>query len=132
VIERLQPAVPLLQVFDMQTSLKFYCDVLGFQIVDKTDHDWWAMIKLGDAVLMLNTAYEDGERPPVPEPARVRGHQDVSLYFEFSDLDALHSHLRAQGYDVRPPANTSYGLRQLNIKDPDGYELCFTAPLESA
>jgi hypothetical protein len=45
------------------------------------------MIKLGDAVLMLNTAYEDGERPPVPEPARVRGHQDVSLYFEFSDLE---------------------------------------------
>jgi len=116
----------------MQTSLKFYCDVLGFQIVDKTDHDWWAMIKLGDAVLMLNTAYEDDQRPPKPEPARVRGHNDVALYFEFPDLDALYSHLRAKGCEVQPPASTSYGLRQLNITDPDGYELCFTAPLESA
>jgi glyoxylase I family protein len=25
---------PLLQVFDMPTSIKFYCDVLGFEIVE--------------------------------------------------------------------------------------------------
>jgi catechol 2,3-dioxygenase-like lactoylglutathione lyase family enzyme len=132
VIDRLDPAVPLLQVFDMQTSLKFYCDVLGFQIVDKTDHDWWAMIRLGDATLMLNTAYEAGERPPSAHPERVRGHGDVSLYFEFLDLDGLHAHLRSQGYEVNPPVKTSYGLMQMSVRDPDGYELCFTAPLEVA
>jgi glyoxylase I family protein len=77
VIERLDPAVPLLQVFDMQTSLKFYCDVLGFQVVNKTGHDWWAMIRLGDATLMLNTAYEDDKRPRSPDAKRVRGHRDV-------------------------------------------------------
>jgi hypothetical protein len=43
----------------------------------------------------------------------------------------LYSHLHASGCDVKPPAPTSYGLRQLNVKDPDGYELCFTAPLET-
>lgn len=128
-IERLDPAVPLLQVFDMQTSLRFYRDVLGFEIVDQTDHDWWAMIKLGDAVLMLNTAYEDDKRPPSPDPQRVRGHKDVSLYFEFLDLDGLYVHLRRQGCDVKPPAKTSYGLMQMSLRDPDGYELCFTAPL---
>jgi uncharacterized glyoxalase superfamily protein PhnB len=127
-IRRLDPPVPLLQVFDMQTSLTFYCDVLGFEIVQRTDHDWWAMIRLGDATLMLNTAYQDDERPVSPDPGRVRGHNDVSLYFEFGDLDALHAHLRARGCDVTPPGTTSYGLRQLNARDPDGYELCFTAP----
>ena len=131
-IPRLEPPVPLLQVFDMQTSLTFYCDVLGFQIVDKTEQDWWAMIKLGDAVLMLNTAYEDDKRPQSPDPRRVRGHRDVSLYFECPDLDGLHAHLRSKGCDAKPPANTSYGLRQLSVRDPDGYELCFTAPLEVA
>jgi uncharacterized glyoxalase superfamily protein PhnB len=129
-ITRLDATVPLLQVFDMQTSLRFYCAVLGFEVVQQTDHDWWAMIRLGDATLMLNTAYEDDRRPPSPDPKRVRGHNDVSLYFEFLDLDALYSHLHASGCDVKPPAPTSYGLRQLNVKDPDGYELCFTAPLE--
>ena len=131
-IERLGPAVPLLQVFDMQTSLTFYCDVIGFEVVDKTDHDWWAMIRLGDATLMLTTAYEDGERPASADPNRVRGHNDVSLYFEFPDLDRLHVHLRSKGCAATPPAKTSYGLRQMNVRDPDGYELCFTAPLEVA
>ena len=125
-IEKLQPAVPLLQVYDMQTSLRFYRDVIGFDVVDQTDHDWWAMLKLGDATLMLNTAYEDGERPAAADPQRVRGHNDVSLYFECRDLASLHAHLRAAGLDVRAPAKTSYGLMQMNVKDPDGYELCFT------
>ena len=128
-IPRLDPPVPLLQVFDMSASLAFYCDVLGFHVVQQTDHEWWAMLRLGEAELMLNTAYEQDERPPAPDPARVRGHQDVSLYFEHADLDGLYAHLRTHGCDVTPPAATSYGLRQLNVKDPDGYELCFTAPL---
>jgi len=51
----MKPCVPLLQIFDLSSSLKFYCDVLGFQIAQRTDHDWWAMLKLGDAMLMLNT-----------------------------------------------------------------------------
>ena len=128
----LDPAVPLLQVFDLQTSLKFYRDVLGFEIVQETDHDWWAMIRLGNATLMLNTAYEDNARPPAPDPQRILAHQDVSLYFDFDDLDSLYKHLKANGCDVSPPADTSYGLRQLNVRDPDGYELCFTAALSAA
>jgi uncharacterized glyoxalase superfamily protein PhnB len=62
----------------------------------------------------------------------VRGHRDVSLYFEYLDLDGLHAHLASKGCDVHSPANTSYGLRQLSVRDPDGYELCFTAPLDVA
>jgi glyoxylase I family protein len=131
-IGHLDPAVPLLQVYDMQTSLNFYRDVLGFEIVQETDHQWWAMIRLGNATLMLNTAYEDSARPPAPDPERVLGHQDVSLYFDFDDLDALYAHLKSNGCDVRPPADTTYGLRQLNVRDPDGYELCFTAALSAA
>jgi glyoxylase I family protein len=101
-------------------------------IVQQTDRDWWAMLRLGDATLMLNTAYEDDKRPTSADPKRVRGHHDVSLYFQFDDLDALHAHLRARGYEVKAPQKTSYGLRQLTVDDPDGYELCFTAPLTEA
>jgi uncharacterized glyoxalase superfamily protein PhnB len=90
------------------------------------------MLRLGDATLMLNTAYEDDKRPAKADPKRVMGHKDVSLYFEFLDLDGLHAHLRSKGCEVRPPSKTSYGLMQMSLRDPDGYELCFTAPLEVA
>lgn len=131
-IRQLGPCVPLLQVFDLPSSLTFYCDVLGFHVVQRTDNEWWAMLKLGEAIVMLNTAYEDGERPLSPDPARVHGHTDVSLYFEYLELDALYSHLRTHGCQVTPPGVTSYGLRQMNVRDPDGYEICFTAPLASS
>ena len=131
-IQQLGPCVPLLQVFDLTSSLQFYCDVLGFHIVQRTDNEWWAMLKLGDATLMLNTAYEDGQRPPSPDRARVWGHTDVSLYFEYPDLDGLYSHLRVHGCEVTPPGHTSYGLRQMNVRDPDGYEICFTAPIANS
>ena len=121
-IDRLEPAVPLLQVFDMQKSLTFYCDVLGFKVVDKTDHDWWAMVRLGDATLMLNTAYEDNKRPARAEPKRVRGHNDVALYFEFVDLDGL-SEDRLRVWHVTAPGSSPANLASTPAKRNRGRDV---------
>ena len=73
---------PLLEVFDMATSLRFYREVLGFEIV-MTDSNTvapnhnWVWIRLGDADLMLNTAYEYENRPSAPDPQRIRSHRDT-------------------------------------------------------
>jgi hypothetical protein len=51
---------PLLQVYDMRNSVEWHCDVLGFEVLQKHEpegHLYWAMLKLGDAVLMLNAKY---------------------------------------------------------------------------
>jgi glyoxylase I family protein len=84
---------PLLEVFDLPASIAFYRDVLGFELVSGDD-SWWCMLRLGEATLMLNTAYENDERPPAPEPARVRGHDDTSLYFSSPDPDQVYALLR--------------------------------------
>ena len=118
----------LLQVFDMSRSVAFYRDVLGFTIVSTSepgDHFDWAQLKLGDAALMLNTAYEDDERPSSPDPDRVAVHADTILYFGCDSVDGVYQHLRAKGWATREPITTHYGMRQVYTKDPDGYELCF-------
>lgn len=62
------------------------------------------MLRLGDVELMLNTAYEfDQERPVPPGPARVAAHDDTSLYFACSDLDAAYDELRRKGVAVKAP-----------------------------
>ena len=56
----------LLQVFDMPTSLAFYRDVLGFDVISDAPADGqcdWAWLKRGESGLMLNTAYEAEGRP---------------------------------------------------------------------
>ena len=123
--------VPLLEVFDLPKAVAFYRDVLGFELV-AGDETWWCMLQLGDAKLMLNTAYERDERPPEPEPQRVRAHGDTSLYFSSPDPDAVYEHLQAKGWPVTAPEVTSFGMRQVSTKDPDGFQLFFHLVREPA
>jgi glyoxylase I family protein len=122
---------PLLQVFDMPASIHFYRDVLGFELVTTSrpgDHFDWALLRLNGVELMLNTAYEDGDRPPAPDAARVAAHADTGLYFGCADLDGAYRLLRAHGLEVDEPVVRPYGMRQLSVADPDGYSLCFQWP----
>jgi glyoxylase I family protein len=122
---------PLLEVFDLPTSIAFYRDVLGFELVSG-DASWWCMLKMGEASLMLNTAYEDHERPALPEKARVLGHADTSLYFSSPDPDEVYARLCKKGWTATEPMVTSYGMRQVSTKDPDGFQLFFMCPAGSA
>ena len=120
---------PLLQVFDMPTSLKFYCEGLGFEIA-LTDrkpppHNDWVLLRLNEFDLMLNTAYEAEHRPPAPDPARIAAHEDTSIYFACPDVDAAYAHLKAKGIKSKEPKVAPYGMKQLYLTDPDGYLLCF-------
>ena len=127
---------PLLQVFDMPESLRFYRDVLGFSVANSSPeieaaegrYFHWALLRLGDAELMLNTAYDANTRPPAREIERWRGHADTTLYLGCDELDAVHELLASKGVTVEPPALTPYGMRQLHVTDPDGYTLCFQHP----
>jgi len=120
---------PLLSVFDMPTSIKFYCEKLRFEIVGTDGKPApqfdWVLLRLNGAELMLNTAYDEGERPPAPDPGRIAAHQDVAIYFACPDVDAAYTHLREMGVDAKEPKVAPYGMKQLYLTDPDGYVLCF-------
>ena len=123
---------PLLQVYDMPTSIRFYRDLLGFQIVTTSpalggeDRFHWVWLRLGSAELMLNTAYEaDDERPPGPDRVRVSAHDDTGLFIACPDVDAAYEELSGKGVKVQPPKVAPYGMKQIYLHDPDGYSLCF-------
>lgn len=131
----IQGVAPLFQVFDMPTSIHFYRDLLGFEVVqtskllsDNRDDVNWVMLQLNGTTIMLNTAYEPEHRPPAPDSARLAAHSDSSLYFGCPDVDQAYQHFRALGLDVKEPVVAPYGRKQLNLVDPDGYHLCFQRP----
>lgn len=119
---------PLLEVFDMPTSIAFYRDVLGFEVVmndGKTvPNNDWVCLQLNELHIMLNTAYESGHRPPQPDPRRIAAHHDTCLYFGCPDPDAAYEYLKAKGVRLKPPSTAPYGMRQLYFTDPDNYNLC--------
>jgi catechol 2,3-dioxygenase-like lactoylglutathione lyase family enzyme len=91
---------PLLQVFDMPTSIRFYRDVLGFEVIQTSRPGEvfdWAWLRRDAAELMLNTAYGQEHRPPAPDRARAAGHDDTCLFISCPDVDGAYAHLREKG-----------------------------------
>jgi glyoxylase I family protein len=121
---------PLLEVFDMERSLRFYRDCLGFKVVSSSPDMGWCMLQSGTVYLMLNAAYDaDDERPEQPVAERQRWHRDLTMYFD-ADPHRVHARLVESGWNVRPPCVAPYGMLQLNAEDPDGYSVAFVTPAE--
>jgi catechol 2,3-dioxygenase-like lactoylglutathione lyase family enzyme len=63
----------LLSVYDMPEAVRFYSELLGFELVSRAptyetiggvEHFHWCMLRNGSSYLMLNTEYDTGERLP--------------------------------------------------------------------
>lgn len=112
-------------VADMDASLRFYVDGLGFVMTNK----WlprgrieWCWLQLGDAALMLQE-YREGRRPDD------RLGQGVSVCFMCADAIAIYGDLISRGVAARRPF-VGNGLWVTSVQDPDGYRLDFESPTD--
>jgi len=119
---------PLLVVQDIDRSVAFYRDQLGFAVVGHAESDsklFWCRLERGGSSLMLQQAdEEDG-----PTKGRGRG---VCFYFMCDDADAMYTELSARSLRLKPPTIAYYGMKQLFVPEPDGYAICFESPTEDA
>ena len=116
----LMQVVPFLGVTDMDRSVRFYIDDLGFTM----KHQWtpegklrWCWLTRGGASIMLQE-YLAGRRPE-----GVLG-QGVSLCFQCEDAVALYREFRARGIDAKEP-EVGNSMWVTVLSDPDGYKLDF-------
>lgn len=129
----LEGMAPLLQVFDMPSSLRFYRDILGFDVVAMNagadgDEADWVHLRITGAELMLNTAFERDRRPAAPDPDTLRMHGDTSLYFGCRDISGAHDRLTRLNVVHEGPLITGYGWDAIHLFDPDGYYICLHWP----
>ncbi|HEU5301321.1 MAG TPA: VOC family protein [Acidimicrobiia bacterium] len=104
---------------DMAASLAFY-DGLGFVRIVGDAASPFATYPVGDGFLNLQL---DPEHAPV---GAIWGR----VIFFVDDVDAMHARVVAAGY--RPemePSDAPWGERYFHVRDPDGHELSFAAPL---
>jgi glyoxylase I family protein len=129
-----QGVCPYFEVYDMPVSIRFYRDKLGFEIVSTSPHRGgdkdrfhWCWLRLGTAEIMLNTAYEfDEERPPIGDYLKEYSHRGICLYLGCPDVDGAYAEFVAKGVDIdKPPKVAPYGMKQMYLRDPDGFRLCF-------
>jgi len=123
-------ARPVLHVTDVETSLRFYVNQLGFTSPWRFDEDGKAYVaqvdRQGCALILAKTW-----------PEKIgKGLMFISLNPEqetreaaIAALDVLRAELEAKGVSVK---EGSWGYRLLVVDDPDGNQLFFNYPAETA
>jgi uncharacterized glyoxalase superfamily protein PhnB len=121
-------ARPVLHVVDVETSLRFYLERLGFTCPWRYEEDGRPRVAQAErqgCALILSDQW--------PEKAG-KGLMFISLNVETREaqvaaLDALRTELGAKGVPVK---DGWWGYRLLVVDDPDGNQLFFNYPAETA
>lgn len=123
----LKNLIPLLNVSDIEASLDFYRDALGFQVVSNPQavKEWrWATIRSGWTELMLSQTGSGPGLSSSPDP-RANTNWPTIFYFYPDDVARLYAQVVARGYQPSPLIDTVYGMREFSLPDPDGHLLSF-------
>ena len=118
-------AVPFFRVADMQASLRFYIDGLGFEKTKEwTPHGTieWCWLELGPVSHMLQQ-YRPGK---LPDTKRGEG---VSIAYQCNDALAIYRQALANGLNAQRPF-VGNNMWVVILTDPDGYKLDFESPTD--
>jgi lactoylglutathione lyase len=103
---------------DLDRTLRFYVDVLGFDIVrdERGAHPPYLAMRRGDAHLGAVS------RPPIADREARRPPTGVELVLEVDDIDAERARIATTQWLVTEDLTLRpWGLRDFRLLDPDGY-----------
>jgi len=111
---RFEHLVPVLNVADLARSLAYYVDGLGFEKQwEYGEPPTFAAIRRDQVQIFLSQE----------DPKRLAG----SLSIFVQDVDALYADYRNSGAVIlRPPTDFPWGVRGMDLEDPDGHRLRMT------
>ena len=121
-------AVPFFMVRDMEASLDFYLNKLGFKLTNQ----WtprgkieWCWLQRECAALMLQEPRsKDHWLFNLPEPGK-----GISICYQCEDALALYHEFTGKGVEIKEPF-VGNNLWVVAFNDPDGYKLDFESPTD--
>src|ERR1041384_2566946 len=125
-----QQAVPFFWVTNIDRSLTFYVDGLGFEKTKQWAPDGklrWCWLQLGGAAMMLQEFWREGPHTNRPESKTGIG---VSICFTCEDALALYHAFIARGLAAKRPF-VGNRMWVTEVTDPDGYQLLFESPTDA-
>jgi lactoylglutathione lyase len=123
-------AVPFFWVHDMDASLRFYVEGLGFTVTTRWVDDGklrWCWLELGDAAIMLQEFWKGGQHANLPEGEVGQG---VTICFICKDAVAIWRELVARGVAAKRPF-VGNRMWVTQVTDPNGYDLLFESPTDA-
>ncbi len=131
-----QPLVPELICSDIERSLRFYTEVLGFTVLFARPEERFAYLEREGAQLMIEQSVSRAFLAGELTYPYGRG---INLQIRTDAVDALYSRVQSAKADIYLPMEEKWyrrnevllGNRQFIAQDPDGYLLRFFQDLGS-
>lgn len=116
------PVTPSLFAPDLDAAVRFYVEVLGFEksgeYLEDDGMPVWAEVSLGGGRIWFFSTALEGRPEPVFSGL---------VYVFVPDVDALAGRLAGRLPFEWGPESQPYGLRELGVRDLNGYYLVFAA-----
>ena len=110
----IQSSIPVLRVSDYPRARAFWTEVLGFRVSEEAGDPAMFGIFRKDAARVFVDAWHGVDTEPSP---------GWRAYFHVEDVDAFAASLNWEA--VEGPETKPYGMREIQVIDPDGNRLCF-------
>jgi uncharacterized glyoxalase superfamily protein PhnB len=123
-------STPNLFTNDLDRSVAFYRDVLGFAVVTTVPDAppfVFALLQRDDVTVYVNDmANASREMHDMPGMASVVvGRSGVTLFVHLEDIGAFWETIRSRAPVVMPLKHQWYGMTEFSVSDPDGYIVTF-------
>lgn len=122
-MKKLESYISVLAVRDLQESVSFFVDKLGFVLCDT----------YGDPMYVATVQRDDAQGISLlcmPD-AKVGSNTIATLVFRCRDIDAIYQEFLANDVVMDGEiGDKEYGMREFSIKDPNGYIFFFQEKLE--
>lgn len=119
-----------LEIFphDLEASRAFYCDVLGFSVVDARSAAGHLFLAKGEVLITLtDRSHLDENHPAREAPKGERYGVGVEFVIPVHDLNGLQKTLRALAYPIQTElTQRPWAQKDLRLLDPDGLYLRLT------
>jgi uncharacterized glyoxalase superfamily protein PhnB len=144
------PISVILTVRDAKATLAFYREKLGFQLENcwpDEKNPMWANLMLDGQSVMIGQWFPEeevkkwcGDGDPAEVEHKLRESREfkagkpglgITTYIMVPDIDAWHATVTKKGVQVfGKPKTQFYGIREVLMKDPDGYNFTFYSPVK--
>jgi catechol 2,3-dioxygenase-like lactoylglutathione lyase family enzyme len=119
----------VLTVQDLQTSVAFYRDLLGLQVVSPQDFKGPVFLQAGGGrTYIANMIVLVPAKASTPTYARPQALNHIGLEIDGASFDAEVARLQAHGLEVRFGKHPLFDSRTAYVTDPDGNEVELICP----